>query len=292
MDITRDLLPTWRDWIVENLQRGCAPDSLIEAMRESDFDAPHASALVHEFRQRLESGEISKRHGVQSLVPARTAFEYGVPRLPGGNTIETEDGGVCVAMRIARPVVAVLNGVLSAAECDALINLSRARLERSTIVDPGTGEHGVIKERTSEGTFFMPAENELVSALDRRIAQIMNCPLENGEGLQILHYGVGAQYTPHFDYFPPDQTGSTVHLARGGQRVSTLIIYLNEVTQGGGTIFPELNLTVVPKKGSAVYFEYLNDRGQVDPMTLHGGAPVIQGEKWIATKWMRVGRFE
>jgi prolyl 4-hydroxylase len=68
-------------------------------------------------------------------------------------------------------------------------------------------------------------------------------------------------------------------------------MYLNDVEQGGETIFPSIHLSVTPKKGSAVYFEYCNDLGQVDSMSLHGGVPVIAGEKWIATKWMRQRRY-
>jgi prolyl 4-hydroxylase len=73
--------------------------------------------------------------------------------------------------------------------------------------------------------------------------------------------------------------------------VSTLIAYLNDVEQGGETVFPKLGLAVIPQRGNAVYFEYCNSRGQVDHATLHGGNPVISGEKWLATKWMRERRF-
>jgi prolyl 4-hydroxylase len=119
----------------------------------------------------------------------------------------------------------------------------------------------------------------------------MNAPIENGEGLQILHYCTGDEYAPHYDYFPPDDAGSVPHLSQGGQRVASLIIYLNDVEEGGATVFPRLGLTVGPKKGAAVYFEYCNSLGQVDPQTLHGGLPVRKGEKWIATKWMRQRRY-
>jgi prolyl 4-hydroxylase len=105
--------------------------------------------------------------------------------------------------------------------------------------------------------------------------------------LQILHYAAGGEYQPHFDYFPPDQEGSMVHTSRGGQRVATLIVYLNDVESGGTTIFPEARVAVTARQGGAVYFRYMNGRGQLDPMTLHGGAPVTNGEKWIMTKWMR-----
>ena len=46
-------------------------------------------------------------------------------------------------------------------------------------------------------------------------------------------------------------------------------------------------LSIAPKKGSAMYFEYCSSKNEVNPLTLHAGMPVIKGEKWIATKWMR-----
>jgi prolyl 4-hydroxylase len=39
-----------------------------------------------------------------------------------------------------------------------------------------------------------------------------------------------------------------------------------------------------------VFFSY--DRPHPATRTLHGGAPVIEGEKWVATKWLRERRFE
>lgn len=119
------------------------------------------------------------------------------------------------------------------------------------------------------------------------IAELMDCPVDRGEGLQVLHYDGGGEYRPHFDYFPPHDPGSAAQMATGGQRVSTLVMYLNDVPKGGATVFPKLGLEVCPAKGAAVYFEYTNSLGQVDPMTLHAGALVEAGEKWIVTKWMR-----
>ena len=148
----------------------------------------------------------------------------------------------------------------------------------------------IIPNRTSHGTFFHLNETEFIARLDRRIAEVMNWPLENGEGIQILRCGIGGEYRPHFDYFTPVLPNRLTALTEGGQRVATLIMYLNEPEEGGATVFPEIHLDVSPKKGGAVYFSYCNSLGQVDPLTLHGGAPVKQGEKWIATKWMRQHR--
>jgi prolyl 4-hydroxylase len=194
-------------------------------------------------------------------------------------------------MRIALPEVALLENLLTHEECDQLIELSRVKLKQSTIVDPKTGKAEVIADRTSYGTFFKRNENAFIAKLDARIAKVMHWPVENGEGLQILNYKAGGEYKPHFDYFPPDDPGSAVHIAKGGQRVSTLIVYLNDGMEGGDTTFPHLGLAITPKKGSAVYFEYCDNNGKIDTGTLHAGDPVTVGEKWIATKWMRQRQY-
>jgi prolyl 4-hydroxylase len=183
--------------------------------------------------------------------------------------------------------VIVFGDVLSPEECSEMIERSRHRLKRSTTVNPDTGKEDVIRNRTSEGIWYQRGEDPFIEMLDRRIASLMNWPVENGEGLQILHYGTTGEYRPHYDYFPPDQPGSAVHTAQGGQRVATLVIYLNDVPDGGETIFPEAGMSVAASQGGAVYFRYLNGQRQLDPLTLHGGAPVLGGDKWIMTKWMR-----
>jgi len=276
---------SWQQWIADNLARGCTPASLIEAMVRENFEPSFAMQCVY--------GLARASVGAQSpAAPSLPGYADEPPRLPEQlHQIRTHDRLVRVAMRVAQPVLALFENVLSAEECDELVRLSRIKLKRSTIVDPRTGQEAVIPDRSSDGTFFTLNENPFIARLDRRIAEAMHWPVENGEGLQILHYRVGGEYKPHYDYFPPSDPGSRPHLARGGQRVSTLVIYLNDVEAGGSTVFPELKLSVTPQKGAAVYFEYCNRQGQVDARTLHGGAPVTAGEKWVATKWMRQGRY-
>jgi prolyl 4-hydroxylase len=115
--------------------------------------------------------------------------------------------------------------------------------------------------------------------------------VEQGEPLQILHYGLKGEYLPHHDYFDPNDPGSPVILKTGGQRIATLVMYLNTPEEGGATHFPELDLDVKARKGSAVYFEYMNKNGQLDSRSLHAGMPVLKGEKWVATKWLRESNY-
>jgi len=274
---------SWQRWLDDNLARGCTPASLVQEMCKSGFDQAAANAAVH-------ARTLAPSASAQSA--SSNAYVYDTPRLPmQGSQIATHDRQVHVSMRLARPVVALFDNLMDPAECDQLIELARVKLKRSAIVDPITGEHKVIDNRSSYGTYFTLNENDFIARLDRRIADLMHWPLENGEGLQILHYPVGGEYRPHFDYFPPDDPGSASHLARGGQRVSTLVMYLNDVEEGGQTTFPSIHLAVTPKKGAATYFEYVNATGQLDALSLHAGEPVLRGEKWIATKWMRQQRY-
>ncbi len=213
------------------------------------------------------------------------------PRLAAGRSIVIGDRVVSVVARVARPVVAVLANVVTAEECAALIALAKPRLTASTVFDTATGGHRVAECRDSESMFFLPGETPLIATLEARFSAIMNMPTDHGEGLQVLRYGPGARYTPHHDFLVPRCESSEQSLRRSGQRVSSLVIYLNDVPGGGETSFPHLGLSVCPLRGNAVYFEYCNSRGQVDAASLHAGAPVTLGEKWALTKWMRQRRF-
>ncbi len=210
---------------------------------------------------------------------------------PGGAGV-TLDGGdkwVEVLQRLHAPEVVVFANLLNASECDALITAAKPRLSRSLTVDTHTGSEALHPDRTSQGMFFDRFENEVVLRVEKRIAKLLHWPAKHGEGLQVLRYSQGAQYLPHYDYFDPREAGTPALLARGGQRVATLIMYLAEPETGGATVFPDLGLQVLPKRGQAVFFSY--PESLPASLSLHGGEPVTAGEKWIATKWLRQREF-
>ncbi|KUP08873.1 2OG-Fe(II) oxygenase [Bacillus coahuilensis p1.1.43] len=192
-----------------------------------------------------------------------------------GNKIKTDDRDVQILAKFHEPFVAVLGNVLSDEECDELISLSIDRMNRSKIA--GNQENDI---RTSTSVFLPEDASEVVQRVEKRISQIMNIPVEHGEGLQLLNYQIGQEYKAHFDFFSPKKLIEN-------PRISTLVLYLNDVEEGGDTYFPNLKLSVSPHKGMAVYFEYFYDDPMLNELTLHGGAPVTIGDKWAATMWMR-----
>jgi prolyl 4-hydroxylase len=275
-----------RQWIVAQAQAGVAPEAVLEAMKSSGWQEDVAmQALEETLRNHLtEQAKAAPQNHDALPVPVPDAKIAESP-----SKIRVLDRDVTLLMNMKHPRVIVLGGFMSDAECDQVIALAGPRMARSETVDNVTGGSEVNVARTSRGMFFERGETGVIDRVEKRIAAMLSWPVENGEGLQVLHYRPGAEYKPHYDYFDPVHPGSAPILKRGGQRVGTLLMYLNTPKKGGGTTFPDVGLEVAPIKGNAVYFSY--DRAHVDTKSLHGGAPVIEGEKWVATKWLREREF-
>ena len=279
--------PELRHWIVSQAEAGCRPDDVLEAMKASGWDEDVAvEAMEATLRNRLD--EIGRRPAaLPSLTPANVVPE---PALGGSPIVRLSDGHeVRVLSTMGLPRVVVFGGLLTDAECEGLMALAQPKLMRSETVDNATGGSEINAARTSDGMFFERGEAALIRRIEARIAELLRWPVDHGEGLQILRYRPGAEYRPHHDYFDPVHSGTPRILERGGQRVGTLVTYLNTPDGGGATTFPDVGLEVAPVRGNAVFFSY--DRAHPMTKTLHGGAPVTAGEKWVATKWLREGVF-
>ena len=281
---TQQVTTELRQWIVAQASAGQPPEAVLKSMLESGW-AEEVAVAALEDTLRGYLTDHAKAHGLPLpvTVPEPLAMD-------GEVNLYALDREVQVVASLRSPRVIVFGGLLSHAECDEMVALAHERLARSETVQLDTGGSEVNEARTSEGMFFTREENPLCARIEARIAALLSWPLENGEGLQVLRYRPGAEYKPHYDYFDPAQPGTPAILRRGGQRVASLVMYLNSPAKGGATTFPDVHFEVGPVKGNAVFFSY--DRPHPMTRSLHGGAPVIEGEKWVATKWLREGRFE
>lgn len=292
-----------RHWLKENLGRGVERDALVQSLRAAGYQPKFARQAVDMAVERFggASAEVAVLERPEAAAVQRVLTEPAAEvqstaqKEPtaseiiaaAGNSIETSDRRVNMLFALNAPRVVLFDGLLSDAECEELVRLSAVKLERSTVVNAQTGEYDVHPDRTSSGTHFQRGENALIRKIEARISELVGVPVDHGEPIQILHYTPGAEYKPHFDFFDPNFEGNDKVLAMGGQRIATIVMYLNDVQAGGSTVFPDIGLDVLPRKGNAVYFAYATADGQLDRRTLHGGSPVVEGEKWIATKWLR-----
>ena len=275
----QQITPQLRQWIVEQAQAGHPPETVLKSMVESGWQEDVAiEAMEDTLKEHLDTVAVQQGLPTAVPVPAPSLEECALYLNAGDRTVH-------VLSVLANPHIVVFGNLLSDEECDTLIELAKPRMARSLTVETKTGGEELNADRTSNGMFFQRGEHELVKRIEARIARLVNWPEENGEGLQILHYTAGAEYKPHYDYFDPNELGTPTILKRGGQRVATIVMYLSEPEKGGGTVFPDIHLEVSPKKGNAVFFSY--DRPHPSTRTLHGGSPVIAGQKWVATKWLR-----
>jgi prolyl 4-hydroxylase len=264
-----------RRWLTEQKQSGQTDDAIVAAMVASGWQ--HATAV----------GAVAEVE-VPAAVPPGAMPEPALAQ--GANAVQASDRDVAVLAEMTRPRVVVFGGLLDAQECDDLVELAAERLARSETVTPASGGSEINPARTSDGMFFARGENALITRIEARIAALLNWPVERGEGLQILRYRPGAEYKPHYDYFDPREAGTPSILRRGGQRLGSLVMYLNTPTRGGATTFPDVGFEVKAVRGNAAFFSYAQPKP--DTLSLHGGAPVQEGEKWVATKWLREGRFD
>ena len=183
----------------------------------------------------------------------------------------------------AEPRVELVRGLLSPEECRYLTILAEPRLQASFVIDPATGNPVPHPVRTSAGTNFGPADEDLVvNAVNRRIAHATGTRYECGEPLHMLRYLPGEEFRPHMDAIEDEEN----------QRVLTALVYLNEAYEGGETAFPQLGLTVRGRTGDALVFANAFSDGRGDPRTQHAGLPVTRGTKWLATRWIRARPFD
>jgi len=181
------------------------------------------------------------------------------------------------------PHISVFEDFLSRKECDFLCQMAEPRLQPSQVWDRETAGSKPSNVRTSHGVFLKYGENMLIRCIENRLQQLTRMRSTHGEDLHILRYEPGQEYKPHHDYFELKDPGAKFALNKGGQRIVTVIMYLKEPVEGGETQFLDIGITVTPKLGSALLFAYPNE----DKRLRHAGLPVIKGQKWIATKWLR-----
>jgi prolyl 4-hydroxylase len=175
---------------------------------------------------------------------------------------------------------------LSHKECDQIIEMSANKLFPSRVY---SSSDDVFETNTRKSEqCWLDDTSPLISNLSTRVKNATNCHDNPSEHLQVVKYGPGGFYTPHFDACDGDSACCKRMDGELGPRLWTLLIYLNDDYTGGETVFPKINKSVTPQKGKAVLFKNVDDNGAVISHSFHGGNPVSSGQKWIANKWIRL----
>lgn len=255
----RPLTSEWREWLRLNRGRGCDPLELLGRARAHGFDA---EAIVHEL-------------GTPELLLDPKAIWCEPPVLDPGHLPR--------AWKLDTPLAQVFEipGLLSREECARLM----AAIDQALV--PSTVTFGPNDYRTSQTCHLGQAAPALVRDLDLRFAALFGVHPDQAESLQGQRYAPGQYFKAHTDWFEPDTAEFEEHCRVGGQRTWTLMVYLNTVELGGETVFPLLGRAFTPVACLALVWNNLHPDGSPNHTTLHEALPVLQGRKYVITKWFR-----
>lgn len=188
-----------------------------------------------------------------------------------------------------QPRIGMVRRFISPAACDWLVSHAKPHLQRTQTLDPDSGETRDDPARTNSAAEFLPGRIDTMVAFVRaRLAALAGVSTSALETSNVLHYAVGEQFAPHYDFLDVGYAGYARQVAQYGQRTLTVLIYLNENYADGETYFPKLESGFKGRKGDALIFWNVTPDGSPDPRTLHMGSAPTSGEKWLFSQWIRM----
>lgn len=244
-------------------------------------------------RSRLRSGRLLE--AVDDEVPERSFYP-----MSHGKSGEASLTSIPFQILSWSPRALYFPNFATVEQCQSVVKMAKAELRPSTLaLRKGETAENTKGIRTSSGMFISASEDKsgVLDLIEEKIARATMIPRSHGEAFNVLRYEIGQRYHAHFDAFNPAEYGP-----QKSQRVASFLLYLSDVEEGGETMFPFENgmnmdnsydfrncigLKVKPRRGDGLLFYSLFPNGTIDPTSIHGSCPVIKGEKWVATKWIR-----
>ncbi|KAK3032898.1 hypothetical protein RJ639_034946 [Escallonia herrerae] len=220
--------------------------------------------------------------------------------LPRGQTGEDYVAGIPFQVLSWKPRALYFPRFATAEQCESIIKMAKIHLAPSSLaLRKGETAENTKGIRTSSGMFISASEDTtgILDLIEEKIARATLIPRTHGEAFNVLRYEIGQRYNSHYDAFNPAEYGP-----QNSQRIASFLLYLSDVEEGGETMFPFENglnmdanydyrkctgLKVRPRQGDGLLFYSLFPNGTIDQTSLHGSCPVISGQKWVATKWIR-----
>lgn len=177
----------------------------------------------------------------------------------------------------------IVESVLTPDECKTIIEKATPLFQRSIVL---SADKPVDDIRTSY-TAWIPKSDPLAQKILLKACQLTGKTLDHCEDLQVVKYGPGNEYKPHHDACIETDSFCNKSFGARGQRIGTLLVYLNDEFTEGETDFPTYGKKYKPQVGSALFFRPLGKfNGKPHPNALHAGLPVKEGTKYVCNAWI------
>ncbi|XP_063822673.1 prolyl 4-hydroxylase subunit alpha-1-like [Ostrinia nubilalis] len=218
-----------------------------------------------EIAKRLHCRYLTENHPFLRLAPIKTEYMY------------------------FNPDVVIFHDVMSDDEIHFIQEAAKPRFKRAVVHDPKTGELVPANYRISKSAWLRDEESAVIERVSQRVADMTGLSMETAEDLQVVNYGIGGHYEPHYDFARKQENAFKKF---SGNRIATVLFYMSDVAQGGATVFTKLGLSLFPEKGAAAFWLNLHPSGEGDLATRHAACPVLRGSKWVSNKWLHQGGQE
>lgn len=181
--------------------------------------------------------------------------------------------------------IQIIDDFLTDEECDYIMGVSKSKFQPSKLMTE-KDEKGFGRDSFSAELHVFP-NDEVLNSIRSKAARLIKMPESHFEYFQCLYYDPGQEYMNHYDTFDETTDRGKKLVFEKGQRKYTILAYLNDDFEGGGTHFPNLDLLVQPKKRRIVIFNNLDENNQVLKASFHAGLPVTKGRKYSVNIWVR-----
>ena len=171
------------------------------------------------------------------------------------------------------------------AELKPLLSLGDSDFtEGTTCLNTSTSQKLLKYINYSVSTSFYTGESKFSHEMDRRIEEATGMPAHHGGKYQVTSYGPGVGYKTHTDCI--------VDSTERRDRFATILVYLNDVPAGGHTIFPDLSISMKPRRARSLVWNSMSPEGVCDKTSVHNASRVETGRKVILQRWYYYHTFE
>jgi prolyl 4-hydroxylase len=263
--INNQFTPEWKVWIWNNVVNGVSRESLFNVLLnngfsynliKSELDIEPTNSLVW---QRQYSQEALNLPYDIEIIP----FHKNLSDNPNIYKIETN----FIEMYH-------FPEFLSFETCDKLIEWT---------------DKDLSTKKNKSLISYINKKDPIYDEVNIRLHTLINFDYSTGEDFFVQKYPEGHEEKEHFDYFPISDKSSKKQLDERGQRTWTMIVYLNDVNDGGETSFNSIDKEFKPAKGDVVIWKNVYHDGNENPYTKHVEKPTVIQDKYVLTKYFRAG---
>ncbi|KOB64438.1 Prolyl 4-hydroxylase alpha subunit, partial [Operophtera brumata] len=111
-----------------------------------------------------------------------------------------------------KPDVFIFHEVMSDSEIELIKSIAAPRFKRAVVHDPVSGKLIAANYRISKSSWLKDEESPQIARISQRVTDMTGLSMISAEELQVVNYGIGGHYEPHFDFARQKETAFTDRL--------------------------------------------------------------------------------